>query len=108
MRKSMRCWWIFSSKRVLDLDNTDIPLYGEQEGWFFHGYYKEYCYLPLYVFCGRAICWSPSCGVRTWTRACWRRSRGEDHPAVLIGRDPQKDRLQSRPAPMKPSSFNDR
>ena len=40
---------------VLDLDNTDIPLYGEQEGRFFHGHYQEYCYLPLYVFCGRHL-----------------------------------------------------
>ena len=40
---------------VLDLDNTDIPLHGEQEGRFFHGYYDEYCYLPLYVFCGRHL-----------------------------------------------------
>jgi Transposase DDE domain group 1 len=40
---------------VLDLDNTDIPLYGEQEGRFFHGHYNEYCYLPLYVFCGRHL-----------------------------------------------------
>jgi Transposase DDE domain group 1 len=32
---------------VLDLDNTDIPLHGEQEGRFFHGYYDEFCYLPL-------------------------------------------------------------
>jgi hypothetical protein len=40
---------------VLDLDNTDIPLYGAQEGRFFHGYYDEYCYLPLYVFCGRHL-----------------------------------------------------
>jgi len=40
---------------VLDLDNTDIPLHGTQEGRFFHGYYKEYCYLPLYVFCGRHL-----------------------------------------------------
>ena len=40
---------------VLDLDNTDIPLYGEQEGRFFHGHYDEYCYLPLYVFCGRHL-----------------------------------------------------
>lgn len=40
---------------VLDLDNTDIPLYGRQEGRFFHGYYDEYCYLPLYVFCGRHL-----------------------------------------------------
>jgi len=37
---------------VLDLDATDNPLYGHQRGRFFHGYYKNYCYLPLYVFCG--------------------------------------------------------
>ena len=40
---------------VLDLDNTDIPLHGGQEGRFFHGYYDEYCYLPLYVFCDRHL-----------------------------------------------------
>ena len=40
---------------VLDLDNTDIALYGTQEGRFFHGHYDEYCYLPLYVFCGRHL-----------------------------------------------------
>jgi DDE family transposase len=37
---------------ILDLDATDIPLHGEQEGRFFHGYYGHYCYLPLYIFCG--------------------------------------------------------
>lgn len=37
---------------VLDLDATDDPLHGEQEGRFFHGYYDGYCYLPLYIFCG--------------------------------------------------------
>lgn len=36
---------------VLDLDATDDPLHGSQEGRFFHGYYKGYCYLPLYIFC---------------------------------------------------------
>ena len=36
----------------LDLDATDDPLHGQQEGGFFHGYYKCYCYLPLYIFCG--------------------------------------------------------
>jgi hypothetical protein len=40
---------------VLDLDNTDIPLHGDQEGRFFHGHYDGYCYLPLYVFCGRYL-----------------------------------------------------
>ena len=37
---------------VLDMDTTDMPLHGKQEGRFFHGYYDAYCYLPLYVFCG--------------------------------------------------------
>jgi len=40
---------------ILDLDATDDPLHGQQEGRFFHGYYDEYCYLPLYVFCGRHL-----------------------------------------------------
>ena len=37
---------------VLDLDATDDPLHGNQEDRFFHGYYKRYCYLPLYITCG--------------------------------------------------------
>ena len=40
---------------ILDLDATDDPLHGHQEGRFFHGYYDCYCYLPLYVFCGRQL-----------------------------------------------------
>jgi len=40
---------------VLDLDCTDDPLHGEQEGRFFHGYYGHYCYLPLYIFCGESL-----------------------------------------------------
>jgi Transposase DDE domain group 1 len=40
---------------ILDLDATDDPLHGRQEGRFFHGYYDCYCYLPLYVFCGRHL-----------------------------------------------------
>ena len=40
---------------TLDLDATDDPLHGHQEGRFFHGYYDTYCYLPLYVFCGRHL-----------------------------------------------------
>ena len=40
---------------ILDLDATDDPLHGHQEGRFFHGYYDCYCYLPLYVFCGRDL-----------------------------------------------------
>jgi hypothetical protein len=40
---------------MLDLDATDDPLHGHQEGRFFHGYYDCYCYLPLYVFCGKQL-----------------------------------------------------
>lgn len=40
---------------ILDFDNTDIPLHGEQEGRHWHGHYRGYCYLPLYVFSGRHL-----------------------------------------------------
>lgn len=40
---------------VLDVDTTDLPLHGQQEGRFFHGYYDAYCYLPLYIFCGEQL-----------------------------------------------------
>lgn len=40
---------------VLDLDATDDPLHGKQEDRFFHGYYMNYCYLPLYIFCGEFL-----------------------------------------------------
>ena len=40
---------------ILDVDATDDPLHGNQEGRFFHGYYMYYCYLPLYIFCGEFL-----------------------------------------------------
>lgn len=40
---------------VVDVDATDDPLHGHQEGRFFHGYYRHYCYLPLYIFCGEHL-----------------------------------------------------
>jgi hypothetical protein len=43
---------------ILDFDATDDPLHGSQEGRFFHGYYGNYCYLPLYCFCGAVPLWS--------------------------------------------------
>ena len=72
---------------VLDLDATDDPLHGEQEGRFFHGYYDCYCYLPLYVFCGRH-CWPPNCGARTSTPrpARWRRWRASSPTFAAVGR----------------------
>jgi Transposase DDE domain group 1 len=40
---------------IFDVDSTDLPLHGKQEGRFFHGYYDSYCYLPLYIFCGEHV-----------------------------------------------------
>ena len=40
---------------VLDVDATDDPVHGHQEGRFFHGYYRQYCYLPLYIFCAEHL-----------------------------------------------------
>src|ERR671910_3267189 len=60
-RRSSACSWTSSWRRthgqqiILDLDATDDPVHGRQEGRFFHGYYDAYCYLPLYVFCGRHL-----------------------------------------------------
>jgi hypothetical protein len=42
-------------KVTLDFDATDDPVHGGQENRFFHGYYDSYCYLPLYVFCGKQL-----------------------------------------------------
>jgi hypothetical protein len=47
-----------STSIVLDLDATDDPVHGDQLGRFFHGYYKNYCYLPLYIFCGEHLLWA--------------------------------------------------
>lgn len=63
------------SELILDIDASDIPLHGDQEGKEFHAYYDHYCYLPLYVYCGRAML------------ACvLRRSRidGAKHAAAVI------------------------
>ena len=59
----MRCWSISLLNRIpghrarygSTLDATDDPLHGHQEGRFFHGYYRCYCYLPLYIFCGEHL-----------------------------------------------------
>ena len=47
-----------SRQIVLDFDATDDPLHGRQEGAYFHAYYKSYCYLPLYCFCGNIPLWA--------------------------------------------------
>jgi hypothetical protein len=47
-----------SKRIVLDFDATDDPLHGSQQGAYFNGYYKSYCYLPLYCFCGNVPLWA--------------------------------------------------
>jgi len=61
---------------VLDLDATDDPIHGEQEGRFFHGYYGHYCYLPLCTFLRANTCCVHGCGLPTSTvrPGRWRRS----------------------------------
>lgn len=54
----VRCLPSDSEVLVLDFDATDDPLHGQQEGRFFHGYYGDYCYLPLYCFCGSTLLWA--------------------------------------------------
>jgi len=43
---------------ILDFDASDDPLHGHQEGRFFHGYYRAYCYLPLFCFVGEIPLWA--------------------------------------------------
>ena len=72
---------------ILDLDATDDPLHGHQEGRFFHGYYDCYCYLPLYSSAA-AICWRPSCdGLTSTPRPVQsRRLRESWHRSAAAGR----------------------
>src|SRR6267143_4335383 len=55
LRMGVRCLPKESLEVVIDLDTTDDPLHGHQEGRFFHGFYGCYCYLPLYIVCGRDL-----------------------------------------------------
>jgi Transposase DDE domain group 1 len=72
---------------TLDLDATDDPLHGHQEGRFFHGYYDNYCYLPLYVFCGRHLLASKLRPANiNGTPAAPRRWRGSSPTSAPAGR----------------------
>jgi hypothetical protein len=66
---------------ILDLDATDDPIHGAQEGRFFHGYYDCYCYLPLYIFCGRHLLAAKLRRERT------RRSNGSSRKSAAVGRE---------------------
>jgi Transposase DDE domain group 1 len=66
---------------VLDLDTTDLPLEGHQEGRFFHGYYDSYCYLPLYIFSGEhLVC------ARLWTADQDAAAGSKDEVAKIVNR----------------------
>jgi hypothetical protein len=58
LKLGVRCLPKRAREVVLDLDATGTVLYGQQEGRFFRGYYGDYCYLPLYVFCGNVPLWA--------------------------------------------------
>ena len=58
MRTGVRCLPKESTEVVIDLDTTDDPLHGHQEGRFFHGFYGCYCYLPLFAFVGSVPLWA--------------------------------------------------
>ncbi len=58
LRMGVRCLPKHSLEVVIDLDATDDPLHGHQEGRFFHGFYGCYCYLPLFAFVGSVPLWA--------------------------------------------------
>ena len=58
LKMGVRCLPKEAEVLVLDFDATDDPLHGRQEGRFFHGYYGQYCYLPLFCFCGEVCLWA--------------------------------------------------
>jgi hypothetical protein len=58
LRMGVRCLPKHSRELVIDLDASDNPLHGHQEGRFFHGYYGHYCYLPLFAFVGSVPLWA--------------------------------------------------
>ena len=69
---------------VLDVDATDDPLHGRQEGRFFHGYYRTYCYLPLYIFCGQQLL-----GARLRTADRDAAAGTVEELERIVGRDPE-------------------
>ena len=58
LRMGVRCLPKHSQEVVIDLDASDDPLHGHQEGRFFHGFYGSYCYLPLFAFVGSVPLWA--------------------------------------------------
>jgi hypothetical protein len=86
---------------ILDLDATDDPLHGNQEGKFFHGYYDCYCYLPLYIFCGRHLLAAKAAPLEHGSRGrCGtggRPHRGTDPPPPVQDKHPVACRFRLHP-----------
>ena len=80
---------------VLDVDATDDLIYGNQEGRFFHGYYGDYCYLPLYIFWGEYLLCSrlrvasedPASGVRQELERIVKKLRGRHRVRIIVRGD---------------------
>ena len=84
-----------SEEIVLDLDATDDPIHGQQEGRFFHGYYRHYCYLPLYIFSGEhLLCARLRCSNIDGPRDRWRNWNGS---SAGFGRAGRRSRSSSGP-----------
>src|SRR5437016_6064557 len=85
---------------ILDLDATDDPLHGEQEGRFFHGYYDCYCYLPLYVFCGRHLLVAKlrRAGPGAAGAGSSPRPNGRRGKPILVSSSPRSDATSARPS----------
>ena len=80
---------------VLDLDATDDPIHGQQEGRFFHGYYRHYCYLPLYIFSGEhLLCARLRCSNIDGAADRWRNWNGS---SAGFGRAGRRSRSSSGP-----------
>jgi hypothetical protein len=78
MEQFIACFTTAPKELVLDLDATDNPLHGQQEHRFFHGYDDNYCYLPLYLFCGQVLADRYE---RTGSSSAWSRSSTTRQPA---------------------------
>jgi hypothetical protein len=85
---------------ILDVDTTDLPLHGRQEGRFFHGYYDCYCYLPLYIFCGEHVLCALARGqsrCRLWQPAGNRENGEADSNGLAGGKNHCSRRLRLLP-----------
>ena len=82
--------------RYASLPATYDPIYGNQEGGFFHGYYGHYCYLPLYIFTGEHLLWGGGAPLSMRPTAPWTNGRVPDHEHVALPQGAQAA-LESRP-----------